>query len=173
MELFETLKRRHSIRRYTGEHISAEDLDKIVQAGLLSAASRGIRPWNLTVIKNKDILNKMTACRKAGAGMLSGADVCIVVTADEQACDVWIEDCSIVMSNMHLMAESLGLGSCWIQGRLREAADGRSTEDYLKELIGLPEGHRLEAMLSLGIGAENKPETDLESLRYDKVRVIE
>ena len=173
MELFEVLKKRHSIRKYTGAKISDEDLEKVIQAGLLSASSRSIRPWQLTMIKNKEILSKMPGARTGGANMLAGADVCIVVTADPEACDVWIEDCSIVMSNMHLAAHSLGLGSCWIQGRLREAADGRSTEEYLNELIGLPEGHELLAMLSLGMPAEEKPETDLQSLRYDKVRVIE
>lgn len=173
MEIFETLRKRHSIRRYTGESISEEDLNKVIQAGLLSASSRSIRPWNLTVIRNKDVLAKMPGARTGGANMLAGADACIVVTADPEACDVWIEDCSIVMSNMHLMAHSLGLGSCWIQGRLRPSADGRTTEEYLDELIGLPEGHSLLAMLSLGMPAEQKPETDLESLRYDKVRVIE
>lgn len=173
MNTFEVLKKRHSIRRYSGEAIPEDKLEQIIQAGLLSAASRAIRPWQLTVIKNKEILQKMPACRAAGAKMLEGAECCIIVTADPQACDVWIEDCSIVMSNMHNMATDLGVGSCWIQGRLRETADGRTTEEYLNELIGLPEGHKLEAMLSLGMPGEVKPETDLESLRYDKVRVIE
>ena len=173
MGIFETLTRRHSIRKYTGESISDENMEKIIQAGLLSASSRGIRPWQLTVVRNKEILKKMTGCRTGGANMLSGADACIIVTADADACDVWTEDCSIVMSNMHLMAESLGVGSCWIQGRLRVASDGRTTQEYLDDVVGLPEGHVLEAMLSLGMPAETKKETDLDSLRYDKVRVIE
>lgn len=172
MSLFDVLKKRHSIRKYTEEAVSEENLNKIVQAGLLSASSRGLRPWEMTVVTNKDILSRMAGCRTGGANMLSGADACIVVTADPQACDVWIEDCSIVMSNMHLMAESLGVGSCWIQGRLRQAADGRSTEEYLAELVGIPEGHRLEAMLSIGMPAEKKAETLLEDLRYDKVKYI-
>ena len=105
--------------------------------------------------------------------MLSGADACIVVWAEPDECDVWIEDCSIVMSNMHNMADSLGVGSCWIQGRLREAADGRSTEDFLKELLGLPKTATVEAMLSIGMPAEEKAATSLDDLRYDKVNVIE
>ena len=81
--------------------------------------------------------------------MLAGAGAAVVVVADEERTDVWIEDCSIVMANMHLMADSLGVGSCWIQGRLREASDGRTTEEYLRQLLGIPENYRLEAMLSL------------------------
>ncbi|MDO4393345.1 MAG: nitroreductase family protein [Bacillota bacterium] len=173
MALFDVLKKRHSIRKYTGEKVSRENLEKIIQAGLLSASSRSLRPWQLTVITNKEILRAMPGCRTGGANMLAGADACIMVTADPEVCDVWIEDCSIVMSNMHLMAESLGVGSCWIQGRLRTAEDGRSTEEYLAELVGIPEGHRLEAILSIGMPAENKPETNIDDLRYDKVRTVE
>lgn len=173
MDLFETLKKRHSIRKYTSEAVSEENLNKIIQAGLLSASSRGLRPWRLTIVKNKDVLKSMTECRTGGANMLSGADACIVVWAELDECDVWIEDCSIVMSNMHNMADSLGVGSCWIQGRLREAADGRSTEDFLKELLGLPKTATVEAMLSIGMPAEEKAATSLDDLRYDKVNVIE
>lgn len=173
MNTFDVLQKRHSIRRYSGEAIPAEHLEKIIQAGLLSASSRRLRPWQLTVVKNKDILAKMPGCRTGGANMLAGADCCIIVTANPDECDVWIEDCSIVMSNMHNMATDLGVGSCWIQGRLRTAKEEGTTEEYLNELIGLPEGHVLEAMLSLGMPGEEKPVTDLDSLRYDKVRVIE
>ena len=43
MSLFDVLKKRHSIRKYTEEAVSEENLNKIVQAGLLSASSRGLR----------------------------------------------------------------------------------------------------------------------------------
>ena len=92
-----------------------------------------------------------------------------MVVADEKRTDVWIEDCSIVMANMHLMADSLGVGSCWIQGRLREAADGSTTEEYLGRLLGIPENYRLEAMLSLGVPAESKAVTALEELDMSKI----
>ena len=74
MSLFDVLKKRHSIRKYTEEAVSEENLNKIVQAGLLSASSRGLRPWEMTVVTNKDILSRMAGCRTGGANMLSGAD---------------------------------------------------------------------------------------------------
>ncbi len=55
------------------------------------------------------------------------------------------------MANMHLEASASGVGSCWIQGRMRMAADGRSTQDYVSELLGVPEPWQLEAILSLGM----------------------
>lgn len=149
-DLLETMRKRRSVRKYTGEPISDDKLEKILQAGLLSASGRALRPWEFIVVRSRETLDRMSECRVGAAKMLAGADCGIVVIADAEKQDVWTEDCSIAMANMHLMADSLGLGSCWIQGRLREAPDGRTTEEYLRELLGFPETHRLEAILSLG-----------------------
>ena len=46
--------------------------------------------------------------------------------------DVWIDDCAITMANMHLMADSIGLGSCYINARMRKAVEGRYRELYKK-----------------------------------------
>lgn len=151
MELLELMKQRRSVRAYTSEDISKENLDQILNAGLLSASGRAIRPWELIVVRDKETLKKMAESRDHGASMLDGANAAIVVIADESKTDVWTEDCSIVMANMHLMASSLGVGSCWIQGRLRKSAGKDSTEEYLRKLLGYPEGYRLEATLSLGM----------------------
>ena len=68
----------------------------------------------------------------------AGADAAIVVVADPTLADTWVEDCSIVMANMHLEAAASGVGSCWIQGRLRQAADGRSTHEFVANLLKVP-----------------------------------
>lgn len=151
MDLLEIMMQRRSVRSYTSEEVSEENIGKILKAGLLSASGRKIRPWELIIVKDKDTLGKMAQCRDHGAKMLEGAGAAIVVIADETKTDVWTEDCSIVMSNMHLMASSLGVGSCWIQGRLRVSAGEDSTEEYLRKLLGYPEHCRLEAILSLGM----------------------
>lgn len=153
MEFLDMLKKRRSIRQYTEEVITGEQLQMVINAGLLSPSSRSIRPWELIVVQNKDTLQKMSECRAGSAKMLANASAAVVVIADAEKSDVWTEDCSIVMSNMHLMADSIGLGSCWIQGRLRETPNGQSTEDYLRKLLDYPEGMHLEAILSLGIPA--------------------
>lgn len=169
MDLLEIMRKRRSVRTYTGEPVSEENLEKILKAGLLSASGRAIRPWEFIVIREKAALRKMAAARAMGAKMLEGADCAIVVLGDEEKTDVWTEDCSIAMANMHLMADSLGVGSCWIQGRLREASDGRTTEAYARELLGYPENYRLEAILSLGMPEQHPEARNLEELPMEKV----
>lgn len=169
MELLEMMRNRRSVRTYTGERVPEEKLEKILQAGLLSASGKALRPWELIVIREKQTLAKMAQSRAVGAKMLEEADCAIVVLGNEEMSDVWTEDCSIVMANMHLMADSLGVGSCWIQGRLREAFDGRTTEEYVRELFGYPASYRLEAMLSLGMPKNHPSPRTLEELPMEKV----
>ncbi len=85
--------------------------------------------------------------------------------------DVWIEDCSVAMSNMHLAAHSLGLGSCWVQGRLRKANDGRDTEDFLRDILEFPENYKLQAILTVGVPNEERGAYGLSQLPMDKVHI--
>ncbi len=169
MELLEVMRCRRSVRTYTGEKIPEDKLNAVLQAGLLSASSRSIRPWEFIVVREQKTLKLMADCRAGAARMLEGADAAIVVIGDETKSDVWIEDCSIAMANMHLMADSLGLGSCWIQGRLRAAENGESAEGYLRRLLGYPDSLRLEAVLSLGIPYSHPDGYDLEKLPMGKI----
>lgn len=171
MKLIEIMQKRRSIRKYTDEHISDADMDMIINAGLLSASSRGKRPWEFIVVRDRETLARMADCRTGAAGMLKNADAAVVVIADADMTDVWIEDCSITMSNMHLMADSIGVGSCWIQGRDRTARSGASTEEYMRDMLGFPETFRLEAILSLGMPAEHPAAHSIDELHTEKVHL--
>ena len=169
MDLINLMLKRRSIRKYKNESIPADKIETILQAGLLSASSRGRKPWEFIVVKNKDTLQKMSHCRVGSAKMLEGADCAIVVIADGDKTDVWVEDCSIAMSNMHLTASALGIGSCWIQGRLREAENGQPTEEYLRELLNYPNNYKLEAVLSLGIAEKEAEPYSIDDILKDKI----
>lgn len=169
MELLEIMQNRRSVRTYTGEPVPKESIQRILQAGLLSPSGKGLRSWEFVVVKDKETLKELAKSRAMGAKMLEQADCAIVVLGDEEKTDVWAEDCSIAMANMHLMADSLGVGSCWIQGRLREASDGRTTEECVRALLGCPEHYRLEAMLSLGMPDNHPQPYRLEELPMEKI----
>ena len=169
MDILSVFKHRRSVRQYTGEAIPQQLLDQVLKAGLTSASGRAKRPWEFIVVRKKETLQKMTKCRTGGAQMLEGADCAIVVIADPDKTDVWVEDASIAMANMHLMADSLGLGSCWIQGRLRESADGRSTETYLRELLHYPDTYRWEAILSLCMPQNHPASYEDGDLPFEKI----
>ncbi len=171
MDLLEMMLNRRSVREYTGQHIPGEVLERILQAGLAAPSGRGKQPWDFIVVQRKEALQKLAGCREHGSQMLENADCAIVVVADETEQDVWTEDCSIAMGYMHLMADSLGVGSCWIQGRMRQASDGRSTEEYVRECVKFPRTYRLEAILSLGIPAKKPIKHHTDQLDMGKVHL--
>lgn len=168
MDLLETMLKRRSIRTYTGESLSQETIDKILHAGLLAPSSRNIQPCELVVVRDKETLVNLSKCKKAGAGMLTNADCAIVVLGDTTRSDVWIEDCSIVMTYMHLAATSLGIGSCWIQCRLRDSFE-MSAEHYMRDLLRIPEQYGVLAILSLGMPQKEATPHTLEELKMEKI----
>ena len=169
MDLLEMLKHRRSVREYTGAPIPKEQLEKILAAGLLSPSGRSRKPWELVIVQNRDMLKELVKCREGAANMLEKAGCAILVFADPEETDVWTEDCSIVMSNMHLMADSLGLGSCWIQGRLRKAQNGMTTEEFCRQLLQVPKRYHLEAILSVGVTEKHPDPHSLEEAELSKV----
>lgn len=173
-DFLDLLLRRRSVRAYTREAVPREQLEAVVRAGLLSPTGRNRRDWEFVVVTDRALLEALAESRSGGsAKMLAGAAAAIVVFGDPAVTDVWCEDCSIAISNMHLIATELGLGSCWVQGRLREAKDGRTTSDTVRELLGAPEGLELEAMLSIGIPATQpaphaEDDTDMAKVHWDR-----
>lgn len=75
---------------------------------------------------------------------------------------------SIVMANMHLEASASGVSSYWIQGRIHMAADGRSTQSYISELLGVPEPWQLEAVPSLSIPGKQPKHRKFDEILLEK-----
>lgn len=169
MDLLNAMKNRRSVRSYAEGAISDEDLTKILQAGLLAPSSGGIRPWELIVIRDREMLRRLARARNGSIRMLEHAAAAVAVIADTERSGVWVEDCSVVMANMHLMADHLGVGSCWIQGRLRDAGDGRTLDACVRDSLGYPGRMELEAILSLGIPEEHPPGRELSDLPVEKL----
>ena len=151
MEYFDVLKKRKSVRKYNGQEIPAEKLKRILEAGNLAPSGKNLRPVDFVVVKDRDMLEKLSRVRTAGAGMLTGAACAIVVIGDAVKADTWIEDCSIAMTCMHLCATDLGVGSCWIQMRMRKDPLDVLADTNVKNLLGIPERFSVEAILSLGM----------------------
>ena len=173
MDMLETMLSRRSIRKYKDEPVCPEKLQAVLDAALSSATGKGKRPWELVVVKDKEQLKKLALCRQGAGRLLEGAAVGIAVIGDKELSDTWIEDCSIVMANMHLMAHAQGLGSCWIQGRNRQGEDGRTSDACAKELLGYPDNFELLAFLAIGVPDEEKPAYKIEDLHLEKLHIEE
>ncbi len=167
--MLQILRNRRSIRRYKDKKIEPEIIDLLKEAALRSPSSRDIKPWRFFFVEDRDLLKRLSTAKEHGSGFLENAKLGVVVCAEEGESDVWVEDCSIASIILQLAGQSMGLGSCWIQIRNRMHISGRSSEDYVKEVLGLPEGIKVESMISFGYPDEEKKPVLKEDLDYDKV----
>lgn len=167
--MLDILKSRRSIRKYQNKEVEQEKIDAIIKAALLAPSSRNIRPWEFIVVTDKKILEELSKCKEHGSHFLEGAPLGIVVLADSQKSDVWVEDVSIASVIIQLQTQSLGLGSCWIQIRERMHNGYKTADEYIRELMTIPSNMRVECIISIGYADEQKQPNSEEQLKYDKV----
>jgi nitroreductase len=163
------VQKRRSIRRYLEKPVETEKIDSLIESALRSPSSKGFNPWELIVVKDKDLLEKLSKAKPHGASFLKNAPLGVVVCADPSKCDVWVEDASIATIFLHLAAASMGLGSCWIQIRKRMYDQTKTSQEYIRELLRIPENFKVESIVAIGYPAESKPSHKKESLPYDKI----
>ncbi len=169
--LHDLLIRRHSIRRYTEEAISAEDVTTILEAALLAPSSKSVRPWQFVLVENKDDLKRLSECKANGARPIANCALAVVVCADPSKSDMYLEDVSIAAAYMQLQATALGLGACWIQVRNRFTVDGEDGETIVREVLGIPENIVVECIVTIGHPDEERRPVDPSKLLWEKVHI--
>ena len=162
---------RRSTRIFSDIDIEPNDLALILQAGLMSPTSMNSRPWHFIVVEGKERLEQLSQCKSAGAHPIAKAKIAIIVAADATKSDMWIEDASIAAAYMLLQAESLGLGGCWVQVRGRLTAENQLAEDFVQQMLGIPETVSVECILALGHKGEKKEPHSDEELLWERVHI--
>ena len=172
MENFsELIKRRRSMRKFTGEELTQDEVVSLLKAALMSPTSKRSNSWQFVVVDNKSTLELLSKCKEAGASFLKDAAVGIVVLGDPLASDVWIEDASVASIMIQLQAEDLGLGSCWIQVRERYTATGMSADEFVHGVLDIPLQLQVLSIIAVGHkGMERKP-FDEDKLQWEKIHL--
>ncbi|MCM1163551.1 MAG: nitroreductase family protein [Muribaculaceae bacterium] len=171
MNFHDLLVKRRSIRRYTSEKIDADSVRLILEAALLSPTSKSARAWTPVVVEDPEKIAAMAACKAAGAVSLKNCPLAVVVAVDSTKSEAWIEDASIAAFAMQLQAEDLGLGSCWIQVWNRFTPDGIPSEEYIRDLLGIPETSPVLCILTFGHKAEERKEQDVDKLKWENIHI--
>lgn len=161
-EILACIKQRRSIRKFKPDLIPCEDMDAIIEAGLYAASGMGKQATKIIAVTNKKVrdelsdLNRQIGGWKPGFDPFYGAPVVLIVLGDKS----WVNhvyDGSLVMGNLMLAAQALGIGSCWIH-RAKEEFELPYGQELLQKLgiqgewegighcvLGYPEGPLTEA----------------------------
>ena len=138
---------------------------------MLAPTSKNTRAWQFVCVDQPDMLQRLADCKPHGAGPINGCPLAVVVCGDSTVTDPWVEDCSIAAEFMQLQAADLGIGSCWIQVRGRFTADEIPSEEYVQQLLGIPEQMSVLCIMTFGHPAEERKPVDPAKLLWDHVHI--
>ena len=163
------IQKRRSIRRYLPWPVEKEKIDILIEAALRAPSSRGFNPWQFIFVTDRDVLKRLSVTKEHGSSFIRNATLGIVVCADAVKSDVWVEDASIASILIQLAAESIGLGSCWIQIRERMHDKEKTAPEYISEILNIPSGLKVQSIIAVGYPEKRKPPHAKEDLQYDKI----
>ncbi len=154
MDCIEALKTRRSVRAYTGEPVSREVIEDIIDCGRLAATAINIQPWEFVAVTERAMLRAIAEAADFGR-FIAEAAVCVVVLCKDTK--YYLEDGCNASQNILVAARAHGLGSCWVAG------DKKPYAEKVRKMVGAPEVYKLISLLSIGHPAE-QPRKDKRAL---------
>ena len=115
MDVTKAILSRRSIRKYTEEPVSGDDIEALLTAAMHAPSAVNEQPWHFVVIKDRNILEAIPRISRT-APMVKYAPLAIAVCADknlEKFPGLWALDCSAATENILLAATARGLGAVW------------------------------------------------------------
>lgn len=164
MEAYDCIITRRSVRKYTGQTIDPDTIDRLLKAALYAPSAMNRQPWHFIVIDDRKILDAVPSFHPS-TKMLADSPVAILVCGvddPERLPHYWYIDCAAATENILLAAHALGLSACWLGITPRP----ERVEGMLK-LIPLPEGIHPFSLIALGYAAEIPPQPE----RWDTAKI--
>ncbi len=164
-ETIKTLTERRSCRKYKPEHVSREQLDEIVGAGLHAPSGMNAQTPRFIVVQDDATVKKLSemnaAVGKFPIDPFYGAKDVIIVVAKKEM--VYLYDGSLAMGNLLNAAYSLGLGCRWIH-RAKEVFESDEGKAMLQSW-GITEDVEGIGFCIVGVPDEEKEVTPIQEGR--------
>jgi nitroreductase len=131
MDVFEAVRTVLAVRRYDSRPVPRETIDRIVEAGRLTASSMNGQPWHFVVVTEREGLERLSDAVRSGRYVRGAAFA--------------ISDGSRAIQSMILTAWDEGVGSNWT---------GFLGLDEARTSLGIPGDYDVLAVLPFGYPAE-------------------
>jgi nitroreductase len=170
-EVLDSIRARRSTRQFQEQQIEAEHLETLLEAATLAPSGGNNQSWLFTAVQNKDVLSKLNDLVREGfqhwipdddypgkLGARAGAQKegynffhrapTLIIASNRPNYENAMADCALALENIFLAAQSLGLGSCYIN-QLHWLRNDPEVRDYLFEL-GIPKEHTICSAAAIG-----------------------
>ena len=137
--VFETVRTVLAVREFEDRPIPDDLLNRIVEAGRLTASSLNLQPWHFVLVKNREGLRELGA--HIGTGRYVATSAAAIVVAYERDSEYGVSDASRAIQSMVLVAWAEGVGSNWT---------GFGDLDRVAAQVGLPDTFEALAVVPFG-----------------------
>ena len=177
-EVLNCIHERRSTRRFTDKQISSEQLDALVDAAIWAPSGGNNQSWLFTAIQKKDELLHLNELvregfqhwipdddypgklgvkkrsQQEGYNFYHNAPT-LIIASNKPNYENAMADCALALQNIFLAAQSLGLGSCYIN-QLHWLRDDPNVRAYLFE-SGIPKEHTICSSAAIGFIGKESP----------------
>jgi nitroreductase len=156
MELQEAILKRRSIRKFTDDVVTDEELRKIFEAVRWSPSWANTQAWEFVVVRDRDLITKVVAsyaeknpatrCSLAASALIvvcakTGVSGCYGGQESTQHANWYMFDLGLATQTLCLTAHELGLGTVVV---------GLMDHRACRKVIALPDGYEVAAVIPIG-----------------------
>ena len=147
-------QKRRSIRKYTSEKLSSEDITEILETALIAPTAKNTRSVRFVLVDDPEMLEALSRVKAKNGTFVKGAALAIAVCADKSVASRPYTDAAIAAAYIQLTAAELELGSCWSHIHETETEEGGDAEAGVRRLLGLPESYGVLCLIAIGVPAD-------------------
>ena len=161
MDVLQAIKERRSIRQYSEEVISEDQMRQILEAGRWAPSRGNSQPWKFIVLNDEQIRRELAEVIPTGK-FIAQAPQGIAIVVDPKISKHPEQEGAAAIQNILLAAHALGLGACWISVR------GTDWAETAAKVLGIPDEEWLISVVSIGYPAEapEKPRKGLDEITF-------
>ncbi|MCK5229734.1 MAG: nitroreductase family protein [Desulfobulbaceae bacterium] len=143
--IIEAIYKRRSIREYTNDEVTPEQLREIVRAGAWAPSGLNNQPWRFVIVRDP-VVREQLAGETHYSHIIKAAPAVIAVFLDKGAMYDEVKDhqaAGACIQNMLLAVEAMELGAVWLGQILKN-------KDKVNEILSLGNEYDLMAVLAIG-----------------------
>lgn len=150
--LLDELRGVRQTRTFTDEPVSDDDLERLLEIARWTGSSRNTQPWHFIVIRDRELLDKVSRVRGDLIVWAGGAPLAIALVIDPDWEISGAFDEGRLTERLMIAARLLGLGAgtAWYGDETQQAA--------AKELLGIPQHLTARSLVAIGHPASADPE---------------
>jgi nitroreductase len=154
LDVFDAIANRRSVRAFTKQEVTTEEVEKLIQGARWAPSAGNIQPWEFILVRDGGIKHNLSDAA-GNQAFIEEASVVIVVCANtlrsgqgygSRGINLYcLQDTAAATQNIMLTAHALRLATCWV---------GAFDEEEARKVLKVPAGIRPAAMIPVGHPAE-------------------